>query len=197
MNAALSNPFMSGKRRPIAVGHRGVPARHQENTLAGFKRAVQLGVPAIELDVQLTQDRKAVVLHDSHLRRLTGSPRNVKVKGDHRREYAWFVLGDSLPVMSMSAERAARKILAACRRGDAEIIVGFPYQIASRFHGLFPGTTIRLLSWVNRILPHENNRETRRGKECESVVTRSGLTALNDRAAHRNNEHAIDEKRTA
>ena len=55
MNAALSNPFMIGKRKPIVVGHRGVPARHQENTLAGFKRAVQLGVPAIELDVQLTR----------------------------------------------------------------------------------------------------------------------------------------------
>ena len=77
MNAALSNPFMVGKRKPIVVGHRGVPARHQENTLAGFKRAVQLGVPAIELDVQLTRDRRAVVLHDAHLRRLTGSPRNV------------------------------------------------------------------------------------------------------------------------
>jgi glycerophosphoryl diester phosphodiesterase len=77
MNAALSNPFMVGKKKPIVVGHRGVPARHQENTLAGFKRAVQLGVPAIELDVQLTKDRRAVVLHDAHLRRLTGSPRNV------------------------------------------------------------------------------------------------------------------------
>lgn len=77
MNAALSNPFMLGKKKPIVVGHRGVPARHQENTLAGFKRAVELGVPAIELDVQLTKDRRAVVLHDAHLRRLTGSPRHV------------------------------------------------------------------------------------------------------------------------
>ncbi|HEY5924436.1 MAG TPA: glycerophosphodiester phosphodiesterase family protein, partial [Kofleriaceae bacterium] len=77
MNAALSNPFMIGKKKPIVVGHRGVPALHQENTLAGFKRALQLGVPAVELDVQLTKDRRAVVFHDAHLRRLTGSPRNV------------------------------------------------------------------------------------------------------------------------
>ncbi len=46
---------------------------HQENTLAGFRRAVELGLPAIELDVRLTRDRKAVVLHDHNLRRLTGS----------------------------------------------------------------------------------------------------------------------------
>jgi len=68
---------MLGKKKPIVVGHRGVPARHQENSLAGFKRAVQLGVPAVELDVQLTKDRRAVVLHDSHLERLTGSSRYI------------------------------------------------------------------------------------------------------------------------
>ncbi len=72
-----SNPFLVGKQRPIVVGHRGVPKLHQENTLAGFRRAVSLGVPAVECDVQLTKDRKAVVIHDSHLKRLTGNPRNV------------------------------------------------------------------------------------------------------------------------
>src|SRR5262245_6826521 len=46
---------------------------HQENTLAGFRRAVSLGVPAIELDVRITADRKVIVLHDHNLRRLTGS----------------------------------------------------------------------------------------------------------------------------
>jgi glycerophosphoryl diester phosphodiesterase len=69
-----SNPFLVGKKRPIVVGHRGVPALHQENTLAGFRRAVSLGIPAVELDVRLTADRRAVVLHDNDLRRLTGSP---------------------------------------------------------------------------------------------------------------------------
>jgi glycerophosphoryl diester phosphodiesterase len=74
MSAAPTNPFLVGKARPIVVGHRGVPTLHQENTLAGFRRAVQLGVPAIELDVQLTKDGRPVVLHDAHLRRLTGHP---------------------------------------------------------------------------------------------------------------------------
>jgi glycerophosphoryl diester phosphodiesterase len=77
MRAPPANPFLTGKRRPIVVGHRGVPTLHQENTLAGFRRAVELGVPAVELDVQLTRDGQAVVLHDSNLRRLTGNPRNV------------------------------------------------------------------------------------------------------------------------
>jgi len=71
------NPFLADKQRPIVVGHRGVPALHQENTLAGFRRAVELGVPAVELDVRLTRDRRAVVLHDHDLERLTGEPGNV------------------------------------------------------------------------------------------------------------------------
>lgn len=85
MKAAVSNPFLVGKARPMVVGHRGVPTLHQENTLAGFRRAVQLGIPAIELDVQLTKDKKAVVLHDAHLKRLTGDPR-----------YVWDVTWDEL-----------------------------------------------------------------------------------------------------
>jgi glycerophosphoryl diester phosphodiesterase len=71
------NPFLAGKKKPIVVGHRGVPALHQENTLAGFRRAVELGIPAVELDVQLTKDRKPVVIHDGHLGRLCGVRKHV------------------------------------------------------------------------------------------------------------------------
>lgn len=75
---AAANRFVNrGSARPLVVGHRGVPALHQENTLAGFRRAVSLGVPAVELDVHLTADRRAVVVHDSDLTRLTGTPRRV------------------------------------------------------------------------------------------------------------------------
>jgi glycerophosphoryl diester phosphodiesterase len=77
MFGVQKNPFLQEKKRPIVVGHRGVPRLHQENTLAGFRRAVALGVPAIELDVRLTADNVAVVFHDSDLHRLTGTPRNV------------------------------------------------------------------------------------------------------------------------
>ena len=38
----------------------------------------------------------------------TGSPMNADVKGQHEAEYAWFAISDSLPGLSMSAERAAR-----------------------------------------------------------------------------------------
>jgi NAD(P)-dependent dehydrogenase (short-subunit alcohol dehydrogenase family) len=120
----------------------------------------------------------------------TGSPRNATFKGRNRAEYAWFSISDSLPVSSMSAERAARQIVAACKRGDAEIVLTIQAQIAVRFHGLFPGLTANLLGLVNKLLPEPGGIGARRalGKESESDLSRSWLTDLSKRAAVRNNE---------
>ncbi|MBP6842956.1 MAG: hypothetical protein KA201_04405 [Kofleriaceae bacterium] len=65
------NAFVAGAPRPMVVGHRGVPRLHQENTLAGFRRAAALGIPAIELDVVLSADGVPVVFHDADVDRLT------------------------------------------------------------------------------------------------------------------------------
>ncbi|MEZ4403459.1 MAG: glycerophosphodiester phosphodiesterase [Kofleriaceae bacterium] len=71
--SSRANPFLptTARRRPLVVGHRGVPLLHQENSLAGFRRAVALGIPAVELDVRLTADGRAVVFHDRDVARLT------------------------------------------------------------------------------------------------------------------------------
>ncbi|MBD1909164.1 MULTISPECIES: hypothetical protein [unclassified Leptolyngbya] len=45
------------------------------------------------------------------------------LKGQHRKESAWFSVSDSLPLISASAEWVARATIAALRRGDAEVIV--------------------------------------------------------------------------
>ncbi len=66
------NGFFTEKMRPIVLGHRGVPKLHQENTLAGFRKAVELGVDGVELDVFKTKDDRIVVFHDEDTERLTG-----------------------------------------------------------------------------------------------------------------------------
>jgi glycerophosphoryl diester phosphodiesterase len=72
-----ANPFLAPKGRPLVVGHRGVPLLHQENTLTGFRAAVAHGIDAIELDVRLTRDNRAVVFHDASAARLTGVRRAI------------------------------------------------------------------------------------------------------------------------
>jgi NAD(P)-dependent dehydrogenase (short-subunit alcohol dehydrogenase family) len=120
----------------------------------------------------------------------TGSPRNAFFKGRHREEYAWFAVSDSLPGIAMSSTRAARRIVRACRRGEAEVILTLAARLGARFHGLFPGLTTEILALINPLLPAPGGIGTRRarGYESESAVAPSALTALTERAAQRNNE---------
>jgi short-subunit dehydrogenase len=120
----------------------------------------------------------------------TGSPRNAYFKGRHRQEYTWFNLSDAMPGISMSAERAARKILDAARHGDAEVVLSVPAKLAATLHGVAPGLTSRLMGLVNRVLPRPGgigrNRAT--GAASNSFLTRSWLTLLDQKAANRNNQ---------
>jgi glycerophosphoryl diester phosphodiesterase len=55
----------------LVIGHRGASAEAPENTLAAFRRAAELGVDGFELDVRITADGVAVVIHDPQLDRTT------------------------------------------------------------------------------------------------------------------------------
>ena len=60
------------------IGHRGAPTEEPENTLRSFRRALDLGVAAVELDVQLTRDGRLAVIHDETLDRTTNGHGRVK-----------------------------------------------------------------------------------------------------------------------
>ncbi|GGH16314.1 glycerophosphoryl diester phosphodiesterase [Alsobacter metallidurans] len=53
------------------IGHRGARNLWAENSLGGFRRTIDLGVDAVELDLHLTRDREIVVIHDPLLDRTT------------------------------------------------------------------------------------------------------------------------------
>ena len=50
--------------RPLIVGHRGASYLAPENTLVSFRTAKALGADGIEMDVQMTKDKKLVIAHD-------------------------------------------------------------------------------------------------------------------------------------
>ncbi len=126
----------------------------------------------------------------------TGSPRHALFKGQHRAEYAWFAISDSLPGLTTSAESAAQRIVEALRAGEAEVILTLPAWLAVMFHGLFPGLTADILALVHRTLPGPGGIGKQRapGKESESWAAPSLLTTLTERAARRNNEMAPQEQ---
>jgi NAD(P)-dependent dehydrogenase (short-subunit alcohol dehydrogenase family) len=121
----------------------------------------------------------------------TGSPMNAQIKGQHAAEYAWFAISDSLPGMSISAERAASQILSACAYGDPELTITAPARAAAVLNELAPAAVATLMSFATRLLPGpagpEGNR-ARRGRESESKWAPSVATTLSDRAALLNNE---------
>jgi NAD(P)-dependent dehydrogenase (short-subunit alcohol dehydrogenase family) len=124
----------------------------------------------------------------------TGSPRNAIFRGQHRAEYAWFSISDSLPGLSISVERAARRIVEACRRGDAEVLFPAVTRIASVANALAPGVTANLMGVVDRLLPSAKNSDRARhtGAESQSWLSPSWLTQLGDRAARKYNQLTPD-----
>lgn len=62
---------MTGRSRPLIVGHRGARNIWPENSLDGFLRTLALGVDGVEFDVHRSADGKLVVIHDPTLDRTT------------------------------------------------------------------------------------------------------------------------------
>ncbi|HYV58246.1 MAG TPA: glycerophosphodiester phosphodiesterase family protein [Candidatus Nitrosopolaris sp.] len=93
--------------RPLVIAHRGASGTSPENTLAAFRRAVEIGADMIELDVQLTRDGAVVVIHDYTLERTTSGVGAVHetVLADLRRLDAgsWFAPafgGERVPTLA-------------------------------------------------------------------------------------------------
>ena len=120
----------------------------------------------------------------------TGSPRNAFFKGQHQKEYTWFKMGSALPVVSMSAEAAARQILEACQAGAGEVLITNWLNLGIHFQRLFPGLADELAAMANRLLPEMGGigQNVARGSESETPFTSSWVATLNDSAAERNNE---------
>ncbi len=112
-------------------GHRGARGLAPENTLAGFARALDIGVDTLELDVALTRDGVVVVHHDPTLNPdTTRDPTGAWVSPDER-----------VPVMSLTLEALRRYDVGAARPGSP-VARRFPEQVPA------PGARIPTLAEV-------------------------------------------------
>jgi len=64
--------------RLMVIGHRANAGGAPENSLSALENSIELGVPMVEIDVQLTADSVAILWHDEDLIRMTGDPRRVR-----------------------------------------------------------------------------------------------------------------------
>ena len=56
----------------LKVGHRGAKAYEIENTLESFRKAIELGANAVELDVRQSKDAQLIISHDDNLKKVFG-----------------------------------------------------------------------------------------------------------------------------
>lgn len=131
----------------------------------------------------------------------TGSHLQARFTGQAGKEFTWFALGASLPLISMDAERAARQIIGAVRQRRAEVILTPAAQFISRIAGLAPGLTSGTLHLVQRLAlpapagaptdPAQDSGEGTPGHALNPAVSRKAfdrLTAFGRGAASRFNE---------
>lgn len=78
-------PTVSAENRAQSiqiVGHRGNSAHAPENTIPAFREAFVNGADAVEFDMQVTKDRKIIIMHDLTLNRTTNGKGAVKEKNE-------------------------------------------------------------------------------------------------------------------
>jgi NAD(P)-dependent dehydrogenase (short-subunit alcohol dehydrogenase family) len=163
----------------VAVPHLA-PYSASKFALTGFSDAIR---------AELARDNIHVTTVAPGMMR-TGSHVNAKFKGNHNVEFAWFAASAGAPLISMNADRAARKILAACRRGQPSLTLTFAARGAVLGNALFPNLTGYAMRLVNRFLPKATSakgNELRAGFEVPRLIP-DWLTRSADKATGRNNQ---------
>ncbi|MFF1673966.1 SDR family NAD(P)-dependent oxidoreductase [Nocardiopsis flavescens] len=117
----------------------------------------------------------------------TGSQRAAVFAGNAEREYSWFALGAGLPLVSVDAGRAARRIVEAAARGRSHLVLT-PLAVAVlAARGLCPS----LVQGAMRVMAGALPRPSAQPREKRGAAADTGLVngavrraaVLNERAA--------------
>lgn len=120
----------------------------------------------------------------------TGSPRNASFKAQHRKEYTWFTLSDTLPGFSIAASSAARAIVDAGLRRKAVAVLSLPAQAIALLHGVAPALTAQVMQIGARLMPGPGGvqQQKMRGADSATALTESPLTILGKKAEREYNQ---------
>lgn len=156
------------QRTYALIGHRGAAAEAPENTLASIRRAIELGVDRVEIDVHMTKDGRIAVLHDRTLNRTTSGKGEVR---DHTMEEiqqldagSWFAssfAGEKVPTLeevievidgkcmlmievkehggyTPGIEQAVTDIIRRYKAHDWCVVISLRHKVIRNFHALAP-----------------------------------------------------------
>lgn len=131
--------LLDPEARPV-IAHRGASGQYPENTLLAFRKSLEQGADAIELDVRVTSDGVPIVLHDPTLDRTTngtGAAAQLGLTAVRRVDAG---AGERIPTLAdvlqgfpgtpllveIKEARAARPVLAVLRahRAERRVLLG-------------------------------------------------------------------------
>jgi len=138
------------------TGHRGAAGLEPENTLRSIRKAIELGVDRVEIDIRVTKDGYLVVIHDEKVDRTTNGHGYVKDltfnelrrldagKGERiptLEEVLGLTKGKVTLQVELKAREATEPTVRLIERNDAErevIITSFMHELLRRVHDLNP-----------------------------------------------------------
>lgn len=94
----------------LVIAHRGANREALENSWKAFDLAVAIGAQRIELDVQLSKDGHAVIMHDDSLARTTGRRAFISQMTRPELEKVKLTNGEPLPFLDQVIERLLPEI---------------------------------------------------------------------------------------
>ena len=125
----------------IRIAHRGASGNAPENTLAAFKKAIEIGVDAVELDLHGSADGEVVVIHDASLDRTTDHGGTVNQTALETIKQAdagsWFApefAGEPVPTLTEALECIGKETIAVLEIKDpliAEAVVAKIHETQS------------------------------------------------------------------
>lgn len=128
----------------------------------------------------------------------TGSHIQAQFKGQQAKEFSWFALGSATPLTSISADRAARQIVRACRNGTAELVISVQARLAVLGRAVLPNVAAWVSGVVDRFLPAAGPEgPAGRGGDVRGAFPPKAMTWLPDQASAANNELATESEENA
>jgi short-subunit dehydrogenase len=120
----------------------------------------------------------------------TGSYVNAYFQKGNKKEFKLFSFMSSAPLLTLSAETAASKIIEAIKEKQAFKVIGVQARVAIEFHHFFPNLTPRIFSLLSRFIP-ANLEETRleRGKEITERDENAEVIGIRKFGEKAQNEH--------
>ena len=145
------------------TGHRGAAGLEPENTLRSIRKAIELGVDQVEVDVHLTKDGEIVVIHDDTVDRTTNGHGYVREftfkelrkldagKGEYiptLREVLNLTMGRVILQVELKGEGTAEPVVRLIEEMGAEnwvVVTSFHPERLKRVHELDPAIPTGLL----------------------------------------------------